>query len=56
MQVLLLALGGLLLLLAIAAVFGFLLMKKYLRQSQKDVEGTMSGIAEEIDSYQEKTQ
>lgn len=56
MRILLYALGGLLLLIAIAAVYFFYRMKKYLAESREGVKGTMAGIAEEIDSYQEKTQ
>lgn len=56
MQLLLYVLGGLLLLVAIAAVYLYFRMKNYLARSQEGVQGTMSAIAEEIDSYQEKTQ
>lgn len=56
MKILLLVLGGILLLLAVAAVIGYLYMKKYLERSQEGVRATMSEIGEEIDSYQEKTQ
>jgi hypothetical protein len=53
---LLLGLGGLLLILAIAAVVFFFRMKRYLAKAQEGVEGTASEVIEEIDSYQTKTQ
>ena len=56
MHIVLYALGGLLLLAAIGAVVLFLRMRKYLASSQESVEGTVSEIAGEIESYQEKTQ
>lgn len=56
MQLLLLTLGGLLLLAVIGAVVLYFYVKKYLKRSQEGAEETMSEIAEEIDSYREKTQ
>lgn len=56
MQILLYALGGLLLLVAIGALLLFFRAKRYLAESREGLEGTASGIIEEIDSYQEKTQ
>lgn len=56
MQILLYALGGLLLLTVLGAVYLFFRMKRYLARSREGVQGTASEIAEEIDSYQEKTQ
>lgn len=56
MQILLYALGGLLLVAIIAAVYLFFRMKRYLARSREGVPGTMSDIVEEIDSYQGKTQ
>ncbi|MFQ5664380.1 MAG: hypothetical protein ACE5HL_11175 [Terriglobia bacterium] len=56
MQIVLYVLGGLLLLVAIAAVYLYFRMKKYLARSEENIQGTVSAITEEIDSYQEKTQ
>lgn len=56
MEILLYVLGGLLLLAALGAVYLYFRMKRYLARSQERVQGTMSDIMEEIDSYQEKTQ
>jgi hypothetical protein len=53
---LLIGLGGLLLIFAVAAVVFFVRMKRYLAKAQEGVEGTASEIVEEIDSYQTKTQ
>lgn len=55
-QFLLLGLGGLLLVLAIAAVVLYFRMKNYLHKAQEGVTGTASEVIEEIDSYQSKTQ
>lgn len=56
MRILLLALGGLLLVIAIGAVFLYFRMKSYIAKAQEGVQGTASEIVEEIDSYQTKTQ
>ncbi|MFQ5777098.1 MAG: hypothetical protein ACE5IP_03735 [Terriglobia bacterium] len=56
MQILLLTLAGLLLLAVIGAVVLYFYLKNYLKRSQEGAQGTMSEIAEEIDSYREKTQ
>lgn len=56
MRILLYALGGLLVLIAVGGVYGYIRLKNYLARSQEGAQGTMSDIAEEIDSYQEKTQ
>lgn len=56
MQVLLYALGGLLLVGVIAAVYLYVRMRRYLARAQDGVQGAASEIIEEIDSYQEKTQ
>lgn len=56
MQILLYVLGGLALLLVVAAAVGYGYLRRYLARAQEGVEGTMSEIVEEIDSYQEKTQ
>ena len=53
---LVLGLGGLLLIVAVAAVVLYFRMKSYLHKAQGGVEGTASKIVEEIDSYQSKTQ
>ena len=53
---LVLGLGGLLLIVAIAAVMLYFRMKNYLHKAQHGVTGTASDIVEEIDSYQSKTQ
>lgn len=55
-NIVLYVLGGLLLLVAVAALILYLRMKKYLAKSHQGMRSTMSEIAEEIDSYQEKTQ
>jgi len=55
-QFLLLGLGGLLLILAVAAVVLYFRMKNYLHKAQEGVTGTASDVIEEIDSYQSKTQ
>jgi len=51
-----LGLGGLLLIMVIAAVVLYFRMKNYLHKAHGGVEGTASKIVEEIDSYQSKTQ
>lgn len=56
LQFLLLGLGGLLLILVIAAVVLYFRMKNYLHKAQEGVTGTASEVIEEIDSYQSKTQ
>lgn len=56
MHIVLYVLGGLLLLVAIAAVILYFRMKRYLARSHEGLQSTMSEIAEEIESYQEKTQ
>lgn len=56
MRFLLLGLGGLLLIVAIAAIVLYFRMKNYLHKAQQGVTGTASEIVEEIDSYQSKTQ
>ncbi len=56
MQFLLLGLGGLLLILVVAAVVLYFRMRNYLHKAQQGVTGTASEIVEEIDSYQSKTQ
>lgn len=56
MRILLYALGGLLLLVAVAAVILYFRMKRYLARSHEGVQSTMADIAEEIESYKEKTQ
>ncbi|MEE8201047.1 MAG: hypothetical protein V3R29_07740 [Candidatus Acidoferrales bacterium] len=56
MQILLYALGGLLVLVAVASVLLYFRAKRYLAESQEGLKGTASGIIEEIDSYHEKTQ
>lgn len=56
MKLVLYVLGGLLALLAVGGVYGYLRLKRYLARSQEGVQGTVSDIVEEIDSYQEKTQ
>lgn len=56
MKIVLYVLGGLLLLVGVAAVFLYFRMRAYLRRSPEGIQGTMSEIAEEIDNYQEKTQ
>ena len=56
MRFLLIGLGGLLLIFAIAAVVFFFRMRRYLAKAQEGVEGTASEVIEEIDSYQSKTQ
>ncbi len=56
MQFLLFGLGGLLLILVIAAVVLYFRMKNYLHKARQGVTGTASEIVEEIDSYQSKTQ
>jgi len=56
MKPLLVVVGGLFLLLLVAAVFLYLRLRNYLARPQEGVESTVTGIAEEIESYQEKTQ
>jgi hypothetical protein len=56
MRILLLVLGGLLVFVALAALVLYLRMRSYLARSQGGIQSTVSEIAEEIDSYQEKTQ
>ena len=56
MRILLFALGGLLVLVTVGAVYLFWRMKHYLGRSEEGVQSTMSDIVEEIDSFQEKTQ
>lgn len=56
LQILFIVLGGLALLLLAGGVIGFFWVKRYLARSQEGVKDTMSDIAEEIDSFQEKTQ
>lgn len=56
MKIVLYVLGGLLLLVVVAALFLYFRMRAYLARSREGVQGTMSEIAEEIESYQEKTQ
>lgn len=56
MGILFLVLGGLLLLALIGALVLYFYMRNYLKRSEEGIEGTMTEIAEEIDSYQEKTQ
>ncbi len=51
-----LGLGGLLLIMVIAAGVLCVRMKNYLHKAHGGVEGTASKIVEEIDSYQSKTQ